>query len=108
MKAPKLVHVAPFDFAIRYNQELVDTLGAMGMSSLRNQIVVVGTNQMPVCERDTVLHELLHMCVQQTPLFQNSEEWAAEEERFVAAVTPRLLAMLRSNPKLVAYLVEKV
>ena len=108
MKAPKSVHVSPFDFAVLYDQDRVDALSAMGTSSMRQLEVVVGNNQSPICERDTILHELFHMIIQQTPLFENSEEWAAREESFVAAITPRLLALLRDNPRLVDYLTERV
>lgn len=50
---------------------------------------------------DTLLHEILHACWNQTPLRERDED---DEERTVTALTPLLLGVLRDNPDLVAYL----
>lgn len=53
-----------------------------------------------VCaERDTVLHEALHAVFR-----QQGREYTKAEERFVTALAPGLLAVIRHNPRLIRYL----
>lgn len=62
--------------------------------------IVVDNSQRGGFMRDTVLHEALHACLFATGLNLGD----GEEERLVAALSPVLLAALRDNPALVAYL----
>lgn len=53
-------------------------------------------------KRDTLLHEALHVITDTCGL---AAEWGEKDEGYIRRITPHLLAALRDNPELVAYLV---
>jgi len=58
--------------------------------------------------RDTLLHETLHALIAQTGLSEGSGPLSGDaEEQVVRALTPLLLHVLRENPKLIQFLVER-
>lgn len=69
-----------------------------GKADHAGQRLIVSEEQGAHQERDTLLHELLHMC----GLVVGHEL----DEHQVGAITPVLLDVLRSNPDAVAYLTE--
>lgn len=54
--------------------------------------------------RETTLHELLHMVFRNAGVHTTVDPEL--EEQIIAAITPRLLDMLQSNPDLVGYLID--
>lgn len=77
---------------------LNDTL--MGQTNTGTQRIAIRDDLAPHAERDTVMHELLHVvgCATGHDL----------EEHQVSAISPVLLDVLRSNASLVAYLTEPI
>lgn len=69
-----------------------------GRTHVLHQRFLIADNQAPLQERDTVLHEIIHAVGQMTG--HEVKEGAA------AAIGTGLLAVLRGNPELVAWLVE--
>jgi hypothetical protein len=58
--------------------------------------------------RDTLLHEALHAVIAQTGLSESGAPLHGDsEEQVVRALTPMLLHLLRENPKLIQFLVER-
>jgi hypothetical protein len=71
---------------------------AFGKAIVSEQRLMLRDGMAGQQERDTLLHELLHACGQVV-----GHEL---EEHEVAALTPVLLGVLRSNPDVVTYLME--
>lgn len=59
-------------------------------------------------QSDTLLHEILHALISKTGLAEQGGILHGEaEEQMVQALTPLLLHVLRENPALVRFLVER-
>ena len=94
-----------------YSCEIVDEFprsedydGHYGMTNVVTERILVSANQSEGQLKDTVLHEALHAII-------NRSGWRPsdnDEEKLVATISPWLLLVLQDNPKLVAYLTEKV
>ncbi len=107
MPVPKKIKVGPFDLKTEHNiQRLKDVEGDAALFA-REGKVILDLSQEESYLRDSVLHELLHACYRQTNLYKSGEEAHSNEEELVAALTPRILSLLRDNPGLVTYLTEK-
>lgn len=69
-------------------------------------LIEIKRKQGAACKRDTLLHECLHGIVWVSggaKLFDLSHD---DEEKLVRLLTPWLLALIRDNPALIAYLTE--
>jgi hypothetical protein len=88
----------PFEVVYEPRGELVGDNA--GTSTLNDQRLAVLEGQGQHQERDTVVHEVLHLVSRMSafPL----------KERQVTALSPVLLDVLRRNPELVAYLTEAI
>lgn len=83
--------------------EYVDSTIAdkLGQTITTEQHVAIRNEQGPDQERDTMLHELLHACIQVGGIrIGNSRR----EEMLVRTLSPVLLDCLRRSPELVEYL----
>jgi hypothetical protein len=99
-----IVRVLSIPFRVRIvPPERLD--GAYGRTSARAQLIELAADQPPANMRDSLLHEVLHACFAQTSL-ASDRSWERREEQVVRALTPVLLQVLRSNPKLVRALLE--
>ena len=108
MNPPKTIKVSPFVFEVVHDPDQLSNSQGDAMID-RNQLKVYINRDRPDGNlRDDILHELLHAVYGQTPLFSNSDHGAEQEERIIAALSPRILAVLRENPRLVAWLTEGV
>ena len=97
---PTSVRVGPLDFEVVVvnGDELEDHFGDMHPDSLRIRLM---EGIAPGLERETLMHELMHAAYYASGLREYETE---HEEREVTALALALLAMLRNNPELVAYL----
>jgi hypothetical protein len=105
VKPPRAVKVGPFKYGVHGLSQLHSITGDAGGVDHIKQEIIYHPEQADEQERDTILHELLHCLIFQTHLRKKFEE--AEEEELVWTLSPRLLALLRDNPRLVQYLTEK-
>lgn len=99
MKPPQRIRISPHTWRLRRCPVDVDgeLHGALQERELR---ILVARGHAPSQLRDTVLHEVLHAIWAQCGLeFEHDDQ-----ERVVASMSPRLLACLRDNPELVAFL----
>lgn len=114
---PTSVRIGAFTFNVDVDQAYIDREAARrgqelsGISEFETQKITVGEHQGPDITADTVLHEILHMCLRSTTVDIN-DEVAREavddvEERVINALTGVLLDTLRRNPDMARYLLGK-
>lgn len=97
---PNVITVLGQPFEIVYEPRGVLAGENAGKADHAGQRLIVSEGQGAHQERDTLLHEVLHIC----GLMIGHEL----DEHQVASVTPVLLDVLRSNPEVVAYLTERM
>jgi len=107
MRRPTAVKIGPYNWKIKWGHADVlqfhpygDAVGACDESSL---IIAVTPGKAEDFGRSTLLHEILHACVQASSPVVDSEH----EEAMVAAITAPLLGVLRENPEIVDYLITE-
>jgi hypothetical protein len=103
MTFPSKVLVAPFAYMLKFVSGLPDA----GNCDADHERILIQEGMASGATRDTVLHELIHACFGQGWMIRLKNIDKDLEEELVEALAPRLLALLRDNPKLVAYLTEK-
>lgn len=108
MKPPQKVKITPYTYTVRWDKVAQAALNAASFNgqTLNDSLeLLIANNLPPGTERDIVLHECLHALWSQTDLAKRIDHEG--EESVIWSLTPRLLGLLRDNPALVAYLVEK-
>jgi hypothetical protein len=86
---------------------MVRDLDPFGRTLHADAQINVRSTQAPPAMRDTVLHEVLHAILWVSGLAFNEQMSEETEERIIRNLTPWLLDLLRKNPKLITYLLEK-
>lgn len=74
----------------------------LGFSNHRHTVIGLTTDQSPASMRDTVLHEVVPVLLEQTGIGRELED--DTEERYVTRLTPALLDLLRRNTELLEFL----
>lgn len=107
MRPPSRVQVGARTYGIKVDPKLAQVHDALGVHMGRYSEIVLSPNQASASLRESFLHELLHACIFDAD--GGNEEWIKEEdeERIVAVLTPRLLDMLRRNPRVLTFLLNK-
>ena len=107
MRPPTRVQVGARNYDIRVDAQLAQVHDALGVHLGRYSEIVLSPNQGSGTMRESFLHELLHACI--FDLDGGNCEWIKEddEEKIVAVLAPRLLDMLRRNPKVVDFILTK-
>lgn len=81
--------------------------GGSGSCNFHDHRIEVTLGFSPLYTKETLLHEVLHAAWERA--FPNAPlSWDAQEEKFIRAISPVLLGILRDNPTLVRYLTEAV
>lgn len=114
---PTSVQIGAFVFNVDLDQAYMDREAARrgeelsGMSEFEKQKITIAEGQGSDITADTVLHEILHMCLRVTVCDINTEtaNGGVEdiEERMISALTGVLLDTLRRNPEMSQYLLGK-
>lgn len=105
MPLPKSVKVGAHAYSIV--ADIHDEEDKHGQTLHVPQVIRVRPAQGASALRDTVLHEVLHaICGAAGSLYVMGVE-GDDEERLIRFLTPWILGVLRDNPRLVAYLLEK-
>lgn len=106
MRVPRRIKLGPWDITIEQGVETdLNLRGLMGDWEECPARIRIMRNLAPSMERETVMHEVLHAVFAMNGLQQ---EWGEEkEEAVVRRLSPVLLAAMRDNPRLVAFLIEK-
>lgn len=108
MKLPKEFRVGTRVYDITSTRAGIDAASVgmrnelYGMTNNDQMTVVIDPRSNIARKRETLLHEVLHTC---TDIVGIDKEMTDEtEEKVVNRLAPVLLAVLRDNPRLVAYL----
>jgi hypothetical protein len=104
---PKQLQIGPTTYRIKTKRsdlnkaqvEMKETVS--GCVIFKDQTIYLDKKQGQDQLADTLLHEVMHACLQ--PLFGMEED---AEEAFVRTLAPGLLDTLRRNPELVAFLMN--
>ena len=98
---PKLVKIGGQSWRLRKRLRDDGTEGfTYGRTTVRFSLIEINRRASIGNRRDTVTHEVLHALLSCFP--HGMEEEA--EEKFVASLSPHLLALLRDNPQLIKFL----
>lgn len=89
------------DFLRMCRQMRADLYGATDFPNLR---IIISADVAPAKQRNTILHELLHVVIDTTNADENLDGEA--EEALVQRLSPLLLDTLRRNPQLVTFLMD--
>lgn len=107
MKPPAKVLVGPHAYGVRLDGDGLTAAGVeaglrlSGLTRHSSLEILVDPDLASTEERETVLHEVLHA------LFSLTRMSGEDEEETISRLSPVLLDLLRRNPRLIAYLVEK-
>lgn len=106
MKLPRHVTIGPFSYDVHSDKAARQELGDLdqyGATDNLQQLILVTPDGSNGARAETLLHEILHACWDQTPLRDFDPD---VEESVVAALSPLLFGVLRANPKLVKALTD--
>lgn len=101
MTPPQLLAIGNHTYTVALGKVRRGGRAHFGMTKAAKTAIWIDDTAAPSQVRDTYLHEVLHAVIADTPVRD-----AENEEVMVRAITPGLLAVLRSNPDLVKFLLE--
>jgi len=106
-KRPNTVLVSPYTWQIKWSKAAVLSFhpngDACGSCDLSSMTIAVDPGKSEDYARVTLLHEILHAAIRSSDPNIESEA----EEMAVASMTGPLLATIRNNPEVMAYLMAK-
>lgn len=98
---PSNVRVGPYTYTIEYRDNVCDSEPDLfGLTLSREQRIFISSRQTIECERDTLLHEVMHAVFASSGLFKEVDN----EERVVATLATWLTMVLQDNPQLAKFL----
>lgn len=103
MTPPESIRVGAYTFTIKPFPEIQET-GAYGDCTVAKTAIRYCPEMSPAMERATILHEVLHATAHSVGIADDEE---LDQEGWVKRIDGPLLAVLRDNPLLVAYLIER-
>lgn len=95
MTLPRTVKIGPFHYHIRRPSKALARENLSGASWHPQLTIAVDHSLHPVYAAETLLHEVLHACWDQTPLRDFDDD---VEESIVAALSPLLSACCETTP----------
>lgn len=98
----KYVNIHPFKYKLKYPKTSNSDTHGVTNNKLRTVTIYPHADEQQ--ERDTLLHEALHALLHECLFFGDND---AQEEEFVLRFTPRLLAFMQDNPRIVEFLVNE-
>jgi hypothetical protein len=101
---PATVAISPFDYRVRYEVGLSDKAGVSGLCNTDTLTIFIDGELPDALEPEVVLHEALHAIWTQTGLDKKYSD--EEEEEAVWQLAPRILALLRDNPRMVKWMID--
>ena len=102
MKRPKTIKVFNFEYQILIaKREHSDAMDAWGWCDRNRQTITLSKGMSPAQERDTLLHEIMHVLV---ALLQLSR--GPSEEEICTRLSTGLMTVLSDNPKFAQWLLS--
>jgi hypothetical protein len=93
------VYVSPFSYEVKYDDQLTKNAGALGATGTDQTYIVLDPSSSRGVLMETLLHECLHAIWTQTAL--DKEYSDEQEEQVIYTLSPRIMALLRDNPRMV-------
>lgn len=111
MKPPRRLKVGHLSYTVEVDAKRCREADVTyGQSDMRDSTILLSPEQSAGQLRDTMLHEVLHCVMDQTNIRHGGDKalipTGDDEERLIHALSPALLAVLRDNPRLIAFLLE--
>ena len=98
------VRISPYTYKVLSHKGLSAAAGVLGACANDELHILMDPDSPPQVYYETLLHETLHGIWNQT--FLATKYSSAEEEDIIYTLTPRIVALLRDNPKLVEELMS--
>ncbi len=105
MSLPKSVQVGPVQYTVKMAAHLGATHDENGVTNTWAATIDIGADLHPDQQRLTMLHELCHACWNCAHEPEKHDEKYTQETA-LRILTPTLLHVLRTNPEVIAYLLE--
>lgn len=103
---PKTIYVGPDDYEVCIKKPSeMDRDRLLGETDTSNTEIAINGKQSRSSTQNTILHETLHAIFWSSGLNRATE--MDIEEKVILTITPWVIQVLRDNPRLVAYLLEK-
>lgn len=96
--------VAPYRYKVIQHKGLSAAAGVLGACANDELHILMDPDSPPMVYAETLFHETLHAIWNQT--FLATKYSSQEEEDIIYTLTPRIVALLRDNPKLVEELMR--
>ena len=100
----RALRIAPYKYKVMAHKGLAAAAGVLGACANDELQILMDPDSPAQVYYETLLHESLHAIWNQT--FLATKYSSAEEEDIIYTITPRLVALLRDNPKLVEELMK--
>lgn len=109
MKPPAQVRIGSKVLPLKADSAACKAGGVTGQALIDDFYVIYDDHRPGEVLKDSILHELVHVIWSETSLCLRFPDAGNESdgEHIIRDLTPRLLALLRDNPRLVQYLTEK-
>jgi hypothetical protein len=103
MRRPSSIRLGARDVRFRY-RSAKSMPNELGLTHYAKALIDIRSGQLPLDEKDTILHEVFHMI-----LNVQGREYAGEvEETYVRALATGLAVALEDNPEFAAWLCKPV
>jgi hypothetical protein len=109
VKPPTREKIGPFTYTLEaMTEDVRNASNAVGACMADILKIVFADNIHPGQIKDTIVHESLHAIWKQTYLSKKypDDDPDSEGEQIINELSPRILALILDNPKLVTYLQE--
>lgn len=103
---PKCVNVLGKRYTIEADDHIMEDDIASGLCKPWRCEIRIGKGMHPDQRRDTVLHEVMHAAFSETGLTADFKE-EDDEEKIIRRMATAMLQVLRENPALTAFILEK-
>lgn len=103
MRRPKSIRLGARNYKFRYRRA-ASMPGAFGLCHNDKALIDIRDRQMPIDEKDTILHEVFHAILN----CQGREYGEEVEETYVRALATGLVVALQDNPEFAQWLCRPV
>lgn len=101
-KRPSKVKVGPFDVSIVFGGSHMEHSDSSGLFEGRKLRITVDKDVTPDVQRHILIHEIMHACI-----FVTDEPEQKDEESYIRCISGVFYGVLKENPQLVAWLLDK-
>lgn len=101
MRPPKTIRVGPYVFRVVRKRTSIADGEKVGDTNIARGRIRYSSDQSPMQERATLLHEVLHAVAHSAAI---TDEVELTQEQWIGRIETGLLGVLRDNPKFVEWL----